>query len=245
MIDVPFFVMGHVEGAVITKLTPTPLDTPLQRRRIGEGLVDNLVALHAVNWHAIGLAGMGHPEGFNRRHLRRMRRLIADDMGKTPAIFEAVEHWLELHVPAESGATIVHNDYRIGNVVVGMNAPARILAILDWELATLGDPLFDLGYFLASYPAHGEPFTPTMEMGTAVLEEGYPQREELAERYAVASGRSLENLNWYITMALWKLAALYEYGRRRAMTDAGDSYYMDSSLVQSFLHASRRVAGID
>ena len=89
----------------------------------------------------------------------------------------------------------------------------------------------------------GEPLTPTRTMGTAVLEPGYPSREELAARYATATGQDLAQLPWYITMALWKLAVLYEYGRRRAEAGRGDPYYRDPALVQSFLAAAQRSTG--
>jgi aminoglycoside phosphotransferase (APT) family kinase protein len=97
-----------------------------------------------------------------------------------------------------------------------------------------------VGYFLASCPAPGEALTPTGCLGTAVLEDGYPARDELAERYAMATGRDLTNLSWYTALALWKLAVLYEYGRRRA----DDPYYEDPALVRSFLDAAHRTAGL-
>jgi aminoglycoside phosphotransferase (APT) family kinase protein len=240
VIEAPFFVMSFVAGPVATTGTPSALSSPTDRRRLGEALVDTLAALHAVDWRAAGLAG--RPEGFNARHLRRMGHLVADADGQLPAGFAELASWLEAHVPPESDASIVHNDYRLGNLILAPEPPARIAAVLDWELATIGDPLFDLGYFLASYPAPGEPLTPTGEMGTAVLEPGYPRREELADRYATATGRDLSQLPWYVTMALWKLAVLYEYGRRRAAAGHGDPYYQDPALVQSFLAAARRVA---
>jgi aminoglycoside phosphotransferase (APT) family kinase protein len=240
VIDAPFFVMTYVPGPVATTATPPALCSPGDRRQLGQALIDTLAALHSVDWRAAGLTDFGRPEGFNARHLRRMARLITDANGQLPAEFAELADWLQVHVPPESGASIVHNDYRLGNVILAPEPPARIAAVLDWELATIGDPLFDLGYFLASYPAAGEPLTPTGAMGTAVLEPGYPRREELAERYATTTGRDLSQLSWYVTLALWKLAVLYEYGRRRAETGHGDAYYRDPALVQSFLTAAGR-----
>ncbi|HVV07951.1 phosphotransferase family protein [Amycolatopsis sp.] len=242
VLDVPFYVMSYVEGPVITDRTPEALSDPGDRRRIGESLVDTLAALHAVDWAGRGLAGMGRPEGFNARHFRRMGRLIADADGKPPAEFAGIDAWLAAHVPPEAGATIVHNDYRLGNVIVAPDSPGRIIAVLDWELATLGDPLFDVGYFLASWPVAGQPRTPTEDLGAAALEEGYPTRDELAARYAARTGRDLSTLDWYTALALWKLAVLYEYGRRRAVQGVGDEYYADAGLVKSFLAAAEQVA---
>jgi aminoglycoside phosphotransferase (APT) family kinase protein len=224
VIDVPFYVMTYVPGPVVTTRTPAPLDTPAERRRITESLVDTLVAVHAVT----GLDG--RPEGFNARHLHRMAALVASP----PEGFGPVFEWLAARVPPESGATLVHNDFRIGNMVLAPDAPGRIAAVLDWELATVGDPLWDVGYFLASCPQPGEPVTPTGAFGRALLEDGYPARAELAARYAAVSGRDLTGLPWYTVASLWKLAVLYEYSRRRAV----DPYYADHGHVRAFLAAA-------
>lgn len=244
VIDVYFYVMSFAAGPIVTTSTPPSLDSPGVRRRIGEALVDTLADLHRVDWRAAGLGDLGRPEGFNSRHLRRMARLVADDSGAPPPHFAAIDSWLGAHVPPESGAAIVHNDYRIGNVVLATQDPGRIEAVLDWELATLGDPLFDLGYFLSSVPEPATALTPTEELGTAMLEDGYPTRKELADQYAERTGADLADLDWYVVLALWKLAVLYEYGRRRAVRGVGDPYYADQRLVQRFLDAAYTTAGL-
>jgi aminoglycoside phosphotransferase (APT) family kinase protein len=244
VLDVPFYVMSFADGPVVTTATPAPLDNPNSRRDVGMSLVDRLADLHAVDWQAAGLGDLGRPDGFNERHLRRMSRLVADADGRPPEEFAAIETWLAAHAPAEAGASIIHNDFRIGNVVLAPDNPGRVHAVLDWELATIGDPLFDLGYFLMTVPQRGEPLTPTGRLGTAMLEDGYPGRDELAARYAERTGRSLATLPWYSALALWKLAVLYEYSARRAATGDGDEYYADSSQVPEFLEAAHRAAGI-
>lgn len=243
VIDVHFYVMSFAAGPVVTTDTPMSLGTPALRRRIGENLVDTLADLHAVDYEAAGIGDMGRPEGFNPRHRSRMARLVADADGNPPPHFAQIDAWLQANVPAESGAAIVHNDFRLGNVVLSAERPGEIEAVLDWELATIGDPLFDLGYFLASVPA-GAPYNPTQKLGLALLEEGYPSRDELAQRYAARTGADLGALDWYTTLALWKLAVLYEYGRRRAVRGVGDPYYADQCLVQSFLEDAHRSAGL-
>lgn len=245
LLDVPCYVMSFAAGPVVTTRTPPPLDRPGTRQAIGHALVDTLAALHTVDWRAAGLAGLGRPTGFNERHLRRITGLVADEGGALPAPFAPVHSWLTANIPAESGAALIHNDYRIGNVVLSTKEPGRIEAVLDWELATIGDPLFDLGYFLASIPRPGVPLTPTEEFGTALLEPGYPGREELARRYAARTGANLATLGWYRVFALWKLAALYEYGRRRAARSDGDPYYRQESLVRSFLQEAHAIAGFE
>ena len=244
VLDVAFFVMDLVAGPVVTTRTPEPLDTPADRRAIGESMIDMLVALHAVDWRARGLEGYGRPAGFNARHLARMARLVGAADGAPPDGFGAIDEWLRSNVPAEAGATIVHNDFRIGNMILAPDPPGRVAAVLDWELATIGDPLFDVAYFLSSYPVQGEQLTPTNELGIAVLEPGYPTRAELARRYADATGLDLSGLQWYAAVVQWKLAVLYEYGRRRAVAGEGDSYYADPALVRTFLQAAHRAAGL-
>jgi aminoglycoside phosphotransferase (APT) family kinase protein len=241
VLDVPFYVMDFVRGAVVTGSTHDALATPDGRRQIAESFIDVLADLHAVDWRARGLEGFGRPEGFNARHLRRIGGLVRDEEGNPPPAFAEIEAWLAANVPPESGESIVHNDYRIGNVMLGTEPPGRVVAVLDWELATIGDPLLDVGYILASYPQEDEPRTPTQDFGLALLEPGYPPREALAERYAARTGRDLSDLSWYIAMSEWKIGVLYEYARRRGE----DDYYADPTLVERFLAAARRAAGLD
>jgi aminoglycoside phosphotransferase (APT) family kinase protein len=240
LLDVPVYVMDFVDGVVITESTPAPGDNKELRRRIGESLVDTLAALHTVAWREVGLGDFGKPDGFNARQLRRMRSLIAVE-GNVPRAFAALDDWLHAHLPPESGNAIVHNDFRIGNMIVDI-AAGRVEAVLDWELAAIGDPLADLGYLLTSYPMPGEPLVPTSAMGTAVLEPGYPGRTELIDRYADRTGADVSAVNWYATLAMYKLAALYEYSRRRFESGVGDPYYADPGFVHSFLAAGERLA---
>ncbi|MDT5080294.1 MAG: hypothetical protein QOJ80_4931 [Mycobacterium sp.] len=238
ILDVPVVVTEFVDGVVITEQTPAPLDDPATRRQIALSVIDTLADLHSVDWRACGLNDFGKPAGFNARHLRRVCALVADDAGNLPADFTVPAEWLRHHAPQESGAAIVHNDFRLGNMMVDRGQPGRVAAVLDWELATIGDPLFDLGYFLSSYPQGNEPLTPTSRMSTAVFEDGYPTRTELLDRYCERTGAQPAAVDWYAALAQFKLAALYEYGRRRADTAGGDPYYADPGLVSSFLRAA-------
>jgi aminoglycoside phosphotransferase (APT) family kinase protein len=244
VINVPFYIMSFAAGPVITEETPSGLATAERRHAIGEALVDTLVALHAVDVDVPELAGIGKPEGFNRRHHERLARLVAAADGTPPAQFAEIDAWLRENSPPESGKALVHNDYRIGNVIMAESEPICVEAVLDWELATVGDPLIDVAYFLASVPDPGEPMTPTQEFAAAMLEDGYPSRDDLAARYAQRSGRDLTGLAWYTALVQWKLAILYEYGRRRAVRGVGDPYYADPAKVRSFLAAAHSAAGL-
>lgn len=244
VIDVPLYVMTYIAGHVVTTATPPPLANSADRARIGESLVDTLAALHALDWRAAGLERFGNPEGFNGRHFRRMRHLIADEQGRQPDAFRVIDEWLATNVPAETGAAIVHNDYRLGNVILAPDSPGRVAAVLDWELAAIGDPLWDVAYLLGSYPAPGEQPTATRRMATAVLEHGYPTQDELARRYAARTGADLTHLRWYLAAVQWKLAVLYEYGRRRTLAGRGESYYADPTHVDELLAAAHAAAGL-
>ncbi len=237
ILDVPVVVTEFVDAVVITEQTPASLGTPEIRRQIARSMVDTLADLHGIDWHGCGLGDFGKPVGFNARHLRRVCAMVADAGGSLPATFIPLADRLARSVPAETGEAILHNDFRIGNLMVAHTAPGRVVAVLDWELATIGDPLADLGYFLASYPQRGESLTPTAAMGTAVLEDGFPTRDELLARYSSRTGSDAKGVNWYCALAQFKLAALYEYGRRRAVAGHGDPYFGDPALVDSFLRA--------
>lgn len=239
LLDVPVVVMDFVDGAVITESTPAPPDDTRVRRRIGESLVDTLAELHNVPWREVGLAGFGKPDEYNARQLRRMRSLIAVD-GSVPESFAPLDGWLQAHLPPVSRTSIVHNDFRIGNMIIDVKTGC-IAAVLDWELATIGDPLADVGYLLMSYPARGQALVPTAAMGAAVLESGYPNRAELLARYVEHTGADVSNIAWHAAMAMYKLAALYEYSRNRFEDGVGDPYYSDPNMVSSFLTAGERL----
>lgn len=241
VLDVPLYVMSYLSGPVVTTTMPPSLADPEQCREVGESIVDTLVALHAVDWRAVGLGDLGRPEGFNARHVSRIRRLVTAEDGTIPAEFREVDDWLQTNIPPESDATLVHADFRIGNLVLASDAPGRVDAVLDWELCTLGDPLLDVGYLVATTPTPDRAPNPIAELGLAELAEGFPTIDDMLVRYAERSGRDLSGLSWYAVLALWKLAVLFEYNRRRVLDGIGDPYYGDPELVPRFLADARAI----
>lgn len=238
----PFYAMTFVEGAIITTRTPDVLAQPALRARIAASLVQTLADLHALDWRAIGVSG--RPDGFNRRHLARVAAIAAGESGEPAAAFRPVHDWLAAHAPTESGASLVHNDFRIGNIVIDTHAdPGAVAAVLDWELSTVGDPLLDIAYLAASLPQPGRPSTPVRELSTAFEEPGYPSRTALLDAYADASGRALDDIAWHLVFTQFKLAALYEYAHRRTLAGHGDEYYRDHGLVEQFLAAAENEIG--
>lgn len=241
VMDSPFYVMDHLDGVVATTETPVAIDGPEHRRALAETLIDTVAELHAVDHRAAGLADFGRASSDVERHLRRFSQIVDPDGDGLDGDLGALLDELVDGPPAPQATTIVHGDYRLGNVMIANDAPPRVLAVLDWELATLGDPLRDVGYFLATYAVPGEPLNGLTELSTATLAEGYPARRELARRYADNTGRDLSAIGWYQSMALWKLAVLFEYQRRRVVQGIGDPYYARPGLVKGLLDAARHV----
>jgi aminoglycoside phosphotransferase (APT) family kinase protein len=236
VLDVPFYVMDQVQGQVISEALPSGVP-PEHRRAMAFALADGLAALHAVDWRARGLAGFGNPEGFNARHLRRLHGVMMARDNGLPAGFQPMHDWLSAHVPPESDTAIVHNDYRLGNVMWAPGLPPRLAAVLDWELATLGDPLLDVGYMVVCYPDAAHDLTPTMQLSGAFLAPGFPTLAEMLGRYAQTSGRDLSGLRWYGVMAAWKMAVLYDFSHRQGK----DSYYADPEQSQRFIAMAERI----
>jgi len=226
-IGAPFYVMEMIEGEVIVSSLPDALDTPSERRRIGEQLIDALVEIHGVDWRAAGLEDFGKPTGYLERQLRRFTGLW--ELNKTreiPAV-ESVGAWLAERMPSSGAATIVHGDYRLGNTMFAPAAPARLVAVLDWEMATIGDPLADLGYLCMMWTEAGDPKEGLREhLGNVTRENGFPTRAELIARYEQRSGRSMSDIRWYTTLALWKSVVFMEGNYKRAIAGTTDDPYL-------------------
>jgi aminoglycoside phosphotransferase (APT) family kinase protein len=227
IIGSPFYVMERVEGDVIVASIPDALDTPAERRRISDELIDALVEIHGVDWRAVGLEGFGKPTGYLERQLRRFRGLW--ELNKTREIdaVERVGAWLEQNMPQSGPSTIVHGDFRLGNTIFASDTPARLAAVLDWEMATIGDPLADLGYLCMMWTEQGDPSGGLREaLATVTRREGFPTREELIGRYEERTGRSMKDLRWYTTLAVWKSVVFMEGNYKRAVAGTTDDPYL-------------------
>ncbi|MEU6626005.1 phosphotransferase family protein [Streptomyces litmocidini] len=209
VLGVPFYLMSRLDGTVITDTIPTHLSPIEQRRATSEAVVDTLVALHGIDVTRGELAAMGSPDGYLRRQVDRFRGLWEVNTTRNLPAVERIADWLGRNLPTSQAASVVHGDYRMGNLMFAPQAPARVLAILDWEMATLGDPLADLGYFTATYSEAGILTTP-LELTPVTRAPGYPTRQQLAERYQSRTGLDLTPLPWYQTLALWKAAIFCE-----------------------------------
>jgi len=226
LLGVPFYVMDYIDGHVVTTELPSRLDTdPGARRRLADDLVDTLVEIHAADVSTSGLAAFARPGNYNERQVHRFAQLWEiNQTRELPAVVEVGE-WLAANVPEQLPATVVHGDYRLGNMIVEQVRPERIAAVLDWEMGTIGDPRADVGYLVATYSEPGGQSNP---LGTSPVTAtaGFPSRGELVARYAERSGREIEPLAWFEALALWKAAVFCEaiYGRyvRGELTEADE-----------------------
>jgi aminoglycoside phosphotransferase (APT) family kinase protein len=226
VIGAPFYVMPFLEGHVITTQMPPELDSPDERRRTAFELVDALVRVHAADWGAIGLDTLAKHSGYLERQLRRFLGLWEHNKTRELPVVQEVGEWLQANLPETPQTTIVHGDYRLGNTMFAEGAPARLIAIFDWEMATLGDPLADLGYMTATWSRPDEGFGTTFDLTTVTHGEGFPGRNELVERYARQSGRDVGDLKWYQALAIWKATVFMEGNYKRAVMGASDDPYL-------------------
>ena len=214
VLGAPFYVMEELQGSVLTD-EPAATDG----RALGAAVVDALAGLHAVDWRREPLNGFGRPAGYLERQLRRFRALYDASTGRRFAAFDELAAALERGLPSVSETTVVHGDYRLGNLMVG--ADSRLVAILDWEMATLGDPLADLGYLTVTWSEPGAVEHPMLRSPVSAL-AGWPARAELVERYVAATGRDVSQLAWYQALALWKASVFCEAIYQRALRGEHD-----------------------
>jgi aminoglycoside phosphotransferase (APT) family kinase protein len=227
VIGAPFYVMERIDGEVVTASLPEPLDNPTERARIADELINGLVELHAVDWRAIGLEGFGKPTGYLERQLRRFTGLWEHNRTRELEQVEQVGAWLADNLPQSPPATIVHGDYRLGNTMLASAPPARLIAILDWEMATIGDPLADLGYMMIHWTQAGDRVAKFSLQSVTSL-PGFPSRKGVIARYEERSGRSMHALDWYVTLALWKAIVFMEGNYKRAISGSTDDPYLKS-----------------
>ena len=211
VIGAPFYVMERRTGLVLRRELPPGLELPPARARaLSEALADALAGLHRLDPAAVGLGDLGRPEGYPRRQVEgwsaRYRRAATDDH---PELEEAIR-WLAGRVPAASAAALVHNDFKYDNLVLDPADPTRVTAVLDWEMATVGDPRMDLGTTLGYWVEAGDP--PELRafaMGPTAL-PGSLTRRELAERWAAATGAGLDDLVFHYVFGLFKIAVIVQ-----------------------------------
>jgi aminoglycoside phosphotransferase (APT) family kinase protein len=222
IIGAPFYLMERLDGVVVREALPAPFDGDASSpAAIAHALVDLLVGIHGFDWRAGGLDGFGRPEGYLDRQVPRwLGQLEKYKTREIPEVEEA-GRWLAAHTPEMQEPTVIHGDYKLDNVMFESSLPVRPLAVLDWEQATIGDPLVDVGWLLGLWLDEGETASFFGGANVALLGHGpVPSRADLAARYADATGRDLTHLAFYCVLGLFKLACVMEgsYARFTAGT---------------------------
>jgi aminoglycoside phosphotransferase (APT) family kinase protein len=206
-----FYVMERRRGVILRKsLPPGVVLEPNAFRRLSQSFIDNLALLHALDYHAAGLGDLGRPEGFIQRQVQgwteRYRRAQTEDHEG----MDRTSQWLAANMPPDCGASLIHNDYKYDNLILDIHDLTRIVAVLDWEMTTLGDPLMDLGCTLAYWVnADDAPCLQQTAFGPTNL-PGSMTRRELVQRYAEASGRDVPDMLFYYVYGLFKLAVIVQ-----------------------------------
>jgi aminoglycoside phosphotransferase (APT) family kinase protein len=206
VLGVPFFVMERRQGGIIGQVMPQPYASdPVLCRRISTSLVDALVALHQVDFRALGLETLGRSEGFMARQLAGWYRRWERARPYAVPLMEEIAAWLQAHLPVSPPPTLVHNDFKLDNTMLDAADPGRLVAVFDWDMCTLGDPLADLGQLLCYWVQPGDP-PARLAASPMPSIPGFLTRAEVVQRYAVRSGRDVSQIAFYETYGLWKTA---------------------------------------
>lgn len=209
VLGVPFYIMSFLNGTIITDTIPAYLGSIPQREATSAAVLDTLIQLHQVDVSTGELATFGRPDGYLRRQVERFSALWDVNTTRDLPDVARIGRWLEANIPESQAAAVIHGDFRAGNLMFAPNAPARVMGILDWEMATVGDPLADLGYLTATYAEPGSLPTP-LELTSVTREPGYLNRKQLVSRYRERMDLNLDALPWYQTLALWKASIFCE-----------------------------------
>ena len=240
VIGAPFSVASYVDGRVLRDGDEAAGLPAGDARRCAEALIDALAQLHSVDPVRVGLADLGRPVGYLERQVRRWHGQWARVATRDLPELDELHRLLVRATPPESGASIVHGDYRLDNVILAHDDPGTILAIVDWEMAALGDPLADLGLTLVYWDPVCEPVLGARHAPTA--NAGFPTALQLAARYAERSGRDVSSLGFYRALGYLKLAVIAEgiHARHLAGQTVGAGFDTVGSAVPALL-----LAGLD
>jgi aminoglycoside phosphotransferase (APT) family kinase protein len=270
VIGAPFYLMEHVPGAVLRTRQDTSVLTELQARELSEGLADMLAAIHGVDVEAVGLAGLGRGRGYLRRQLDRWQRQWELSVTRdVPGYGELVARLTD-RLPAEGEATLVHGDFRLDNLLVAVAPRPRIMAVVDWEMATIGDPLADLGLTLVYWTDPGEEGWLNPPTGTqgpqephepqdaqelpargvstdATASPGFLSRAEFAAAYAERTGRDISRIGYYVAFGYFKLAVVLEGINARYLKHqtVGEGFHQDGLAVPTLVTRAHEVLDAD
>lgn len=211
----PFYLMERRFGEILRRSGPTSPDAP---PRIAAAFVDALAELHAIDIFECGLDQLGKPDGFLLRQVNGWSKRWSEAQTRPLPPMERLSVWLLENLPESPRPTMVHNDYKLDNVMLAEDDPGQIVAVLDWEMASVGDPLVDLGVMLAYWPEAGDPEARREAISPITTQPGWPSRSELLDRYHQKTGRDVSGVAYYEVFGLFKLAVVLEQIFRRFQT---------------------------
>jgi aminoglycoside phosphotransferase (APT) family kinase protein len=209
VLGVPFYVMEFVDGHIITDTVPRPFASLENKRKLSELTVETLVGLHEIDVGGKPFSSLGRPDGYLQRQVSRFSELWPVYSTRVLPQVQELSRWLVAHLPVSRRASLVHGDYRLGNIMFASAGEPRVSALLDWEMATLGDPLADLGYLTATWSADGARPTP-MELSPVTAMSGFLDAAGLVDHYVALTGIDATALPWYQALALWKSSIFSE-----------------------------------
>lgn len=211
VIGAPFFLMERKKGVVIRDVVPAQFgsgDDLDSNRSLSEVVIDTLAELHNVDPASCGLEDLGRPDGFLSRQVEGWSRRWERARHEDNPVAEEVERWLRAELPPSGAPTLVHNDWRLDNMAVSPSDPGVCCAVYDWDMATRGDPLADVGTLMASWYDEGEERSVLAPMPTTL--PGWLDRDDALERYARLSGRDMTHSNWFVVFGTWKLGVVLQ-----------------------------------
>ena len=214
-----FYIMERLKGVILRSTMPKEMyPAPDLMRGIGTSLINTLVELHDVDYKAAGLGELGRPEGYNERQVRGWTKRYYNSQTDDVKEMVAVSEWLAKNLLPESDTALIHNDYKYDNVILDEKDWTKIIGILDWEMATIGDPLMDLGTSLCYWTNPNDPdWVQQLSLSPTTI-PGNPSREEVANLYAAASGRDISNIVFYYVFGLFKIAVVVQQIYKRYKT---------------------------
>ncbi len=247
VLDAPFYVMSHVDGVVLhdAATVRASFADDAARRRASESMIDAMAALHAVDVDAVGLGDLARRGGYLERQLKRWHTQWEASKTRELASMDRLHAWLVANRPAELAAAVSHGDFRLGNALHGPDG--TVLAVLDWELCTLGDPRADLTYLLRAWVQPDEPLVSSIEAPTRA--GGFFTRAEVLSRYESRTGTTLTDLDYWTAFHAWRSASISEGVYRRyvdgRMGERPDDVEMYARSVELSASAGLRAAGLD
>ncbi|MEQ4717728.1 phosphotransferase family protein [Nonomuraea sp. B19D2] len=246
VIGAPFYLMGYVEGVAVRTREElgSPPPSPERTRRLSERLAEVLAAIHAVDYREVGLADFGRPEGYMARQLDRWGQQWERSKTTDLPEYDRLVERLRERLPASSDSTLVHGDYRLDNTLIKLGDSLEIMAVVDWEMSTLGDPLADLGLALTYWHDRGDSERAGIPVaGDVTVAPGFMNSAEFAAHYAKVSGRDISDLGFYVAFGNFKLAVIVEgiHARFRQGKTVGEGFDRIGSAVPTLISRAHRM----